>query len=164
MRQMGFIMVSQNALKVSNRAGYIFLIFALTLLPVLLGPSVLVDKTWFRTLSFPEMTPTGKFWEFSYLISHVLVAYHVATEKRLLNNNKIYYLWWLQFALTWLFVFTFFWAQQVNQGGMVQYALAGTFLVGMFLTKAPWYVGVISLLPAAAFYTFGGTMMIMATG
>lgn len=144
----------------ASRVGSTFVVFALTILPILVGPRFMADVDWFRSIDWPLFTPLSKFWAIGFLLSHILVAYGVATEWLEHQNRFTVLLWGAQLVLTWVFVLVFFVGQNLMFASISEFLLAMGFLVAIFIARTKWYLAAVTYLPAAAYCGFAAYILI----
>ncbi len=149
-------------LEAPRRAGVTFIVFAVTIFPILTGPSMMANPEWFRSITWPSFTPMGKFWAIAYLSSHVLVAYQVATERRLHENKLMFQLWGATVLLTWGFVVVFFALQSLFIAAVCQALLTIVYLVSIPLSRGSKGLAVLTMLPAAIYCGFAALIIYLA--
>ncbi len=145
-----------------QRAGVTFIIFAVTIFPILTGPSMMANPEWFRSITWPSFTPMSKFWAFAYLASHVLVAYQVAAERRLHENKLLFQIWGATVLLTWGFVIVFFTLQSLLLAAISQALLTIAYLVSIPLSRGSKGLAVLTMLPAAINCGFAAFIIYLA--
>lgn len=150
-------------LEAPRRAGVTFIIFAVTIFPILTGPSIMANPEWFRSITWPSFTPMSKFWAFAYLASHVLVAYQVAAERRVHGNRLFFQLWAATVLLTWGFVIVFFAMQSLFFAALSQLLLTIVYVALIPLSRGSTLTAVLTLLPAAVYCGFAALIIYLAT-
>lgn len=152
----------QFGLEAPRRAGVTFIIFAVTIFPILTGPSIMANPDWFRSITWPSFTPMSKFWAIAYLVSHVLVAYHVAAERRLHDNKLMFQLWGATVLLTWAFVIVFFALQSLFFAAISQALLTIVYMATIPLSKGNKGLAALTMLPAALYCGFAALIIYLA--